>query len=301
MSRPGSGMVEARRPWYLLTGLVVGLALGLVFAWVIYPVKYVDTAPQALRADFKARYRSLVAQAYAASGDLGRARARLALLGDADAMAALAAQAQQIVAAGGSQPEARSLALLASALGKPEGALLTEQPTALQPSPVSSETPTLTSTSTPVKSSPTATAAVTTTRRAGTATRGPSPTITPTGLLPSLTHTPTATPGAPFVLQDRQEICDASLPEALLQIYLEDASGQPVPGVIIRITWDSGQDYFFSGLKPEIGLGYADFSLTPGTSYALRVGEAGQVIADLQAPECTGGKIGGLKLTFRQP
>ena len=165
MSRPGSGMVEARRPWYLLTGLVVGLALGLVFAWVIYPVKYVDTAPQALRADFKARYRSLIAQAYAASGDLGRARARLALLGDADAMAALAAQAQQIVAAGGSQPEARSLALLASALGKPEGALLTEQPTALQPSPVSSETPTLTSTSTPVKSSPTATAAVTTTRR----------------------------------------------------------------------------------------------------------------------------------------
>ena len=30
---------ERRGPWYLLTGLVLGLAFGLVFAWVVSPVK----------------------------------------------------------------------------------------------------------------------------------------------------------------------------------------------------------------------------------------------------------------------
>ena len=38
-------MRDNRGPWYLLTGLVIGAALGLVFSWLVYPIRYVDTAP----------------------------------------------------------------------------------------------------------------------------------------------------------------------------------------------------------------------------------------------------------------
>ena len=61
---------DQRGPWYLLTGLVLGVALGLVYAWVLAPVKYVDTVPDMLREDYKAQYRALVAAAYMATGDL---------------------------------------------------------------------------------------------------------------------------------------------------------------------------------------------------------------------------------------
>ena len=65
-------MSEQRGPWYLLTGLVIGVALGLLIAYVIYPVEYTDTAPFSLRTDAKETLRGLIAQAYMADGDLAR-------------------------------------------------------------------------------------------------------------------------------------------------------------------------------------------------------------------------------------
>jgi hypothetical protein len=75
-------MGEQRGPWYLLTGLAIGLALGLVYAWWINPVAYVNTAPASLRPDSKEAYRSLIAAAFGANGNLERARVRLSLLKD---------------------------------------------------------------------------------------------------------------------------------------------------------------------------------------------------------------------------
>ena len=102
-------------PWYLLTGLILGFLLGLLYAWLINPVVYSNTEPATLRADFKDNYRLTIAQAYAASGDLERTESRLALLRDDDAVFMLGSQAQQALAAGFSE-DARALALLASAL-----------------------------------------------------------------------------------------------------------------------------------------------------------------------------------------
>ncbi len=62
-------------------GLVLGMAAGLLYGWVISPVQYVDTAPASLRADYKAEYALMVAEAYAREGDLDRARATLSTLG----------------------------------------------------------------------------------------------------------------------------------------------------------------------------------------------------------------------------
>jgi hypothetical protein len=89
---------EKRGPWYLLTGLVLGIALGLIYAWIFQPVQYVDTSPASLRSDFKDQYRALIAAAYLGNGDLVRARARLELIKDEDMFRAISEQAQRTLA-----------------------------------------------------------------------------------------------------------------------------------------------------------------------------------------------------------
>ncbi|MGB6421806.1 MAG: hypothetical protein WBF05_08195, partial [Anaerolineales bacterium] len=109
---------DERGNWYLLTGVVLGIMLGILFAWVISPVEYVDTAPESLTNEFKDQYRVLIASAYIANGDLVRAKARLELLDEADIYLVVAEQAQQMLAEGGSVEEAQALGRLALALGQ---------------------------------------------------------------------------------------------------------------------------------------------------------------------------------------
>jgi len=109
---------DERGNWYLLTGVVLGIILGILFAWVISPVKYVDTAPESLKDEFKDQYRVLIASAYVANGDLVRAKARLELLDEADIYLVVAEQAQQMLAEGGSVDEAQALGRLALSLSQ---------------------------------------------------------------------------------------------------------------------------------------------------------------------------------------
>ncbi len=69
--------------WILfLISVGVGIAAGLYYGWVINPVHYVDTSPDTLRADYKADYVLMTAEAYQKDGDLAGAARRLAVLGD---------------------------------------------------------------------------------------------------------------------------------------------------------------------------------------------------------------------------
>lgn len=328
---------ERRGSLYLLTGLVIGIALGLLYAWLIRPLQYVDTTPATLQGEAKERYRALIAGAYQANADIGRARARLALLDDAEPARALAEQAQRALAQGGAPVEAHALALLAAALGQqppvvtPMASITPMGGLSLTPSPSPSLTPLpLPASQTPTLTPPLATPTVTpqpspsltlTLATAGDVTTGTLATAgTPTARTPSLTplnyattlafsltplpsKTPTPTLGAPFVLKTREQDCAAAQP--LLEVYVSDAANQPVPGVEVHVSWSGGEDHFFTGLKPEIGLGYADFLMTPGVAYSLHVGEGGQPVNDLTAPTCTGGsgsaKAGGIVLNFIQP
>lgn len=324
-------MKDHRGPWYLLTGLVAGLVIGTLYAWVIRPVDYGNTSPASLRSDFKDRYRAMIASAYAANDNLLRANARLELLEDDDMYYVLAEQAQRTLADGNSPDEARALGLLALAIGQenemvqvpgpgmaatrviatPTGELQnTPLPASVAsptPAPTFTFTPdiptqTETETSTP-QPSPTRQIQVTSTATLSppshTPTPNPSPTYTP---LP--TGTPTATPGAPFVLKTRTRICDPDLGQSLIQILAMDAENQPVPGVEVQVTWEEGMQRFFTGLKPELGLGYADFTLSPGIIYSLRLADSEQAVTGLSAPECArpGEKSywGGWRLTFGQ-
>jgi len=122
---------ERRSAWYLLTGLILGMFLGLIYSWVINPVIYTYTVPANLDDQDKSTYRSLIAQVYAATNNYERAASRLALLEDEDSVYILGAQAQRALAKGDAK-EAHALAYLASSLMSQSSS---SQETDLPPSP----------------------------------------------------------------------------------------------------------------------------------------------------------------------
>ena len=101
----------------LLVGAVIGLALGLVYTWVVNPVQYVDTNPASLRADHKADYVIMIARAYAADSDLGLARARLDDLDLEDPPGYVADLTAEQIQRGAPPDDLRALSALALALG----------------------------------------------------------------------------------------------------------------------------------------------------------------------------------------
>ena len=250
-----------RRWLFFALGFAIGLAGGLYYAWLISPVEYVETAPDSLRPDFRADYLGLIASAYASGGDLVRARTRLALFPDLDPVNELAALAQQRLAGGFAESEARALSELASALGQ---------------GPTRTPTPTARGTSV-----------------------SPTPSNTPR---PTPTRRPTSTPGAAFMLTAREQVCDELLAEPLIQVVVLDAAGEAVPGQEVIVVWDTGQDHFFTGLKPELGLGYGDFTMTEGVSYTLQLADSPQPITNLVTHECENGEtfLGSWLLRFEQ-
>lgn len=296
---------ENRGPWYLLTGVALGVVIGVLYSWMLSPVNYTNTRPASLHPDFKDRYRALIAAAYMANGDLARARSRLELLKDEDIYRALAEQAQRTLAGGADVQEAQALGVLAIALGQPPessgGASATTGGTA---SPGASLTSTLPGDSAPDSLSPSS--GGTPSSPAVTLTRPPRPTATFALVFTALpTRTATPTLVAPFVL-DRQDLaCDVNNQAALIQIVTLDKDRQEVPAVEIIVSWPGGEDHFFTGLKPEISLGYADFDMIPGVVYTVRLASGGQAISNLSAQECEdqGGNryYGSWQLTFIQP
>jgi len=277
--------------WEWLIALILGFGLGLAYAWVISPIQYVDASPLALRNDFKDHFRSAIAAAFASNGDLERARTRLSLLGDPDPAQALTAQAQRMLAGGDSLDTVQQVALLASAL---QGEVVANPPTEM---PTNSPEPTgqtaAPETFTPEVSQPTIEPESTST---------PVPVLTPT--LRS-TRTPTPTLGAPYQLVGQDTVCDPVLAEGLLQIVVINATRKQIPGVEIIITWNSGEEHIFTGLKPELGHGYADYLMKPDVLYSIRMADGGTPASGISAPTCTANDDnsypGGIRVIFQQP
>jgi hypothetical protein len=307
-------MKEERGPWYLLTGLLIGAVLGLAYAWFYAPVHYVDASPASLSESYRDHYRVLISAAFLANGDLPRARARLGLLGDPDPARLLAIQAQRALAEKQPEQVINALGLLAVSLSEgdlPAMALpATPAPmpavtqAAALPSPIPSiETPGSTPEETNAQSLAAATPRATDAAASSTVTptsRPPTPTPT---LLPTRTATPTQ--GAPFVLKDKSPLCDIKVREPRIIIHTLDAAGQPVPGVEIIVSWPGGEDRLFTGLKPELGLGYGDFNMLPGTSYSVHLAGGGELVQGLLSNECetrAGERFwGSWALMFAQP
>lgn len=281
-------MNEKRGSWYLLTGVVLGLIVGLILSMAVIPVRYVNTDPSTLSAAEKQAYHIMVAQAYLAEGDAGRALSRLALLKEENPSEALIAQAQGMLAESGGDAQARALALLAAAVSEPSLSI-TSLPMLTPLAVVPITEPVVTGTT-----------SVETTQGA-TSTPGATNTPRPTA-------TPQPTLGSPFIMQgEPEQVCDPLPTLSLLQIFVMDSSGQAVPGVRIEISQTSGGvETFYTGLYPEISLGYADYQMQPDAVYTVRIGESGQPVANLSAPVCGNDAsnkptYGSLRVIFQQP
>jgi hypothetical protein len=87
-------------------------------------------------------------------------------------------------------------------------------------------------------------------------------------------------------LQEQTFVCERDISGPLAQVVAEDAAGNSLPGVEVVVNWEEGEDRFFTGLKPELGEGYADFLMTPGVVYTLRMAGGGEIVSDLTAAEC---------------
>lgn len=284
-------MKTRRFLWEWIIALLVGFGLGLTYAWAISPIQYVDAEPLVLRDDFKDIFRSAISAAYASNGDLDRARARLTLLGDQDQVQALTAQAQRMLAAGESFDTVQQVAMLASALqGGAVANLPTETPTnSPEPTEKSSAVPTfiVDATQPTIEVEPTST---------------PIPLLTAT---PRSTRTPTATLGAPYQLVGQDTVCEPEFAEGLLQVIVTNTTRKQIPGAEIVITWGEGEEHIFTGLKPELGNGYADYQMSPDVIYSVRMADGGTPAVGITPLTCTtsddSAYLGGIRITFQQP
>ena len=71
-----------RSRWlFIILSLIAGIALGLTYGWVLDPVDYFDLTPDTLRADYKADFVLMIAEAYRSNPDPALAARQLAVFG----------------------------------------------------------------------------------------------------------------------------------------------------------------------------------------------------------------------------
>ncbi|MGQ9467176.1 MAG: hypothetical protein ACUVXE_02745 [Anaerolineae bacterium] len=107
-----------RNPLLLgLVGLALGIALGLLIGWVLWPVQYTNTAPAQLRQDYRNDYVLMVAAAYQVEGNAGAALERLARLDPEQPTRPLVELTETLIAQNGRPGDISMLVQLAEALG----------------------------------------------------------------------------------------------------------------------------------------------------------------------------------------
>ena len=261
---------------FVLVGIVLGLGLGLLLTWQVWPVEYYNTDPIDLRQEHKDDYVVMIAAAYDQDRDLGVASLRLGELGLEDAKQSVLGLFQRYGEAG-YREETRSLAQLAYDLGVTDVALLpyiqeptpTPQPT---PEPTPTEEATETPTETPPGPSPTPTQP--TPEPTATATQPPpTPTYTPT-TPPADTPTPTVASDFDYQVVEQSDLgCSSDRDGDYILVYARDENDRGVAGVKLVVKGPGVEDSFFTGLKPEIGPGFADYLVMAAGSYTVQAAE----------------------------
>lgn len=264
----------------LIVGLILGLAGGLLYTWVISPPEYYDTYPPLLDKTYRTEWIQMTVLAYGAEGNWSRAQLRLQGLSEADIRPIAATVLDQTVASGRPLTTLQRIAKLAAFYGvdTPAVAIYTgEDSTA--PTPAS----TATSLAIPPTSAPTATAVPPTN------TPVPVPTITTTiPISPSLSafHIVSQT----LTCTDQPQIAiSLTLSHTITVRRREEVEWLPVPGREVWLLWEDGADRAVTGFNPEIGFGYADFTVAPGQVYKLYIDvPRGAPVSTIQVEPCTG-------------
>ena len=254
-------------------GVLLGLALGLLYTWKIEPVQYYDTYPPLLQIEYRADWIRMTALACGQEGSLERARVRLQNLPPEEVRREVGAALDAAVAGGRPLPVLQRMAMLAQTYG-------VDSP-AVQIYLASGEEVAF---STPLPPQPSPTPLLPT----------PSPTLVPQTI--SIVPTPTPLP-PPYLVEETRSFC---LPAPRIAVSItqevtvtvhghEQLERQGLPGVEVWLLWSDGADRAVTGLRPAQGLGYADFAIEPGETYNLYLDSStGAPIATLLVQPCTG-------------
>lgn len=250
----------------LILGTALGLIFGLYYAWDVSPRLIKLSSPSDLNPEFQDEFRALSSAAYANTNDLIRATDRLSLLRDTNNPGEiLFSLSQKYLAAGRPQMEIRALALLASDLADE-----------LEP-------------------------AITATIIAG----EPASTRTPSTPLSGASPSPAPTESPAFELLVLEKICDPELGISRIQVLALDSNAEQLPGIEFAVFWDEGEDHFFTGLKTDLGIGFADFEMEADIVYALHAPGNVPPVTNLVAEDCFTEQRnpypGSWLLTFKQP
>jgi hypothetical protein len=244
--------------WFaLILGIALGITSGLIYTWEIDPVIERNTAPWQLGEQAREDYVVAVALSYAYNHDLPLAFNRLrALRPDQNVWVMVADVACNRYKQGrtATNSDIRVMRALEQ-LYLPQG-VTSCAPSYPTPAPIVVATAIPTQIPTPTLTPP--------------FTKTPTPPIpTQEPGIPGVI-TPTA-PAGGYILARLSSFCDPTS-NGVIEVRVYDRLGEGVPGVPVQVIWSGNQtDTFFTGLKPERGLEYADFEMTPGRSYSVSV------------------------------
>jgi hypothetical protein len=259
--------------WALILGLLIGLGGALYYAWEISPIIEVDTRPDQLDYAEKSQYVVAIMLAYSYDSDLMKAVDRLLVLEvGVDPVQAVADMACDLARTGYVDSSAglravramRTFYQLQGRTGCADNIIPDAQTIPLE---------------------------LTLEVATATATLPPPPTKTPSGALPTPTaggiiSAPTSAPVGNFFGEVQGTFCSVEL-SGTIEIRVVDGGGQEVGGERVRVLWDSGSNDFVTGLKPERGIGYADFQMEAGLSYIVSMPNQSDPIANpLEARPC---------------
>ena len=263
--------------WLILWGLILGLAGGLVYAWVIAPPEYYDIYPPLMAPEHRRAWIEMTALAYGAEGNAERTQLRLRGLAE-DEIRQVTAQTLDVAAARGRPIEMlRRLAKLAQAYGADTPAVRIYADAEAPVTPTLSA-PTVTATPIPPTSTPTLTPLP--------------PTATPT-LSPAPSPYRVLTPTITCTTPARISIALYISPTVMEDEEPPD-EWEPLPGEDVWLLWDEAADRAVTGMRPALGRGYADFEVAPGRSYKVYVGSAtGAPLVTLPVGPCPLGQNDG--------
>lgn len=289
---------KSRTPIYVVIGIIglaIGLGLGLFYTWQVDPIIERNTRPDKLREEDQINYVIGIGLDYAYTGDLNRAYGLLAEVEPgkdpfqiaADTVCVLTRQGQvqtsadiqairDLISVFQGQPDVQAncdLAVFATPIA------LTPTVTVDVPNPTPSSAPIATKTATPeipvvVETIP----------------------VNPEATLPDV--------GGQMDVASQRQFCNADNP-GMLEIYVQEETSIQIPGVLIEVRWAGvgGQQTqrFYTGLKPERGLGFADFKMESGVAYFVSLPDFGITTERLVASTdvCQSGAVVSYEIYFR--
>lgn len=243
----------------IILGVILGILAGVNFAWNIQPIEEVDTSPRQLRDDAKTQYAVAILLDYGYNNNLGETVQRLSDLNLAgnDPIQAVADVACQLASTGyvNSSSGIRAVQIMMQFYQGQGRAGCADELIPLNILEGSSVVQITVPTATPQLIS----------------TKTPTPIGTPVSVASATPQASTLVPNintANFEVIDVRTFCDSEL-SGIIEARVWEGNNDPYPGQAVRVRWNGGESIFFTGLKSERGLDFADFQMEAGVEYTI--------------------------------